>query len=125
MTGASLPLFDSPPAFDRAGLAARLQVLASENIWIGTSSWKYEGWLGQIYSRDRYITRGKFSQKKFESECIAEFAETFPTVCGDFSFYQFPTPDFWRKLFTTAPPQLKFALKVPEEVTVEIGRAHV
>ncbi len=120
----NLSLFEEPSSFDRAGLGQRLRDLARENIWVGTSSWKYEGWLGQIYSRDRYITRGKFSQKKFETECLAEFAEVFPTVCGDFSFYQFPTPDFWRKLFTTAPPQLKFALKVPEEVTVEIFPRH-
>ena len=55
---------------------------------------------------------------------MAEFAETFPIVCGDFSFYQFPTPEFWKKLFATAPPQLQFALKVPEEVTVEVFPRH-
>ena len=114
-----LPLFDPPPSFDKAAVARRLRTLADQDIWIGTSSWKYEGWLDQIYSRERYYTRGRFSQKRFEQECLAEFAQTFPIVCGDFSFYQFPTPEFWRKLFTAAPPQLKFALKVPEEVTVE------
>ena len=70
------------------------------------------------------MSRGKFSQKAFEAECLAEFAETFPIVCGDFSFYQFPTPEFWKKLFTSAPPQLQFALKVPEEVTVEVFPRH-
>ena len=35
----------------------------------------------------------------FEAECLREYAETFPTVCGDFAFYQFPTEEFWRKLF--------------------------
>ncbi len=115
-----LPLFDEPSKFDRAGLARRLRALAAdEGIWIGTSSWKYEGWLDQIYDRERYITRGRFSKKRFEAECLAEFAETFPTVCGDFSFYQFPPPEFWRKLFTTAPPALRIALKAPEEVTCE------
>lgn len=93
-------------------------------MWIGTSSWKYEGWIGQIYSRDRYVTRGRFSQKRFEAECLMEFAEVFPTVCGDFSFYQFPSPDFWRKLFTAAPPSLRIGLKVPEEVTVEVFPRH-
>src|SRR5450755_3928062 len=86
----TLPLFDPPSTFDRRSLAEHLTSLAQQNIWIGTSSWKYEGWLGQIYSRDRYLTRGRFSQKRFEAECLAEFAETFPIVCGDFSFYQFP-----------------------------------
>ena len=119
-----LPLFDAPSSFDQRGLAARLQSLAQENIWIGTSSWKYQGWLDQIYTRERYYTRNKFSKKRFEAECLAEYAETFPIVCGDFSFYQFPTPEYWQKLFTSAPPSLKFALKVPEEVTAEVFPVH-
>lgn len=115
----TLPLFDEPSKFDRAGLGVRLGKLAQEGIWIGTSSWKYEGWLGQIYDRERYVSRGKFSKKRFDAECLAEYAETFPVVCGDFSFYQFPPPEFWRKLFTTAPERLRIALKAPEEVTCE------
>lgn len=117
-----LPLFD--PQFDRNALAARLRELAGERILLGTSSWKYEGWLDQIYTRDRYRSRGKFSQKLFESESLVEYAETFPIVCGDFSFYQFPSPEYWRKLFSSAPPALKFALKVPEEVTCEVFPKH-
>ena len=119
-----LPLFDTPPEFDRVALAARLKALSDQNIWIGTSSWKYEGWLDQIYSRERYLSRGKFSKKRFEAECLAEFAETFPIVCGDFSFYQFPAPEYWHKLFASAPPSLKFALKAPEEVTAEVFPRH-
>jgi uncharacterized protein YecE (DUF72 family) len=120
----TLPLFDPPPSFDRAALSRRLRVLAAENVWIGTSSWKYEGWLDQIYSRDRYSTRGRFSKARFEAECLAEFAETFPIVCGDFSFYQFPTPQYWQKLFAAAPVSLHLALKVPEEVTAEVFPKH-
>jgi uncharacterized protein YecE (DUF72 family) len=119
-----LPLFDPPSNFDRQALAKQLAELAREDIWIGTSSWKYEGWVGQIYSRDRYMTRGRFSKKSFEAECLAEFAETFPIVCGDFSFYQFPAPEFWHKLFSSAPASLRFALKVPEEVTAEVFPKH-
>jgi len=120
----TLPLFDPPSSFDRAGLANRLRKLAHENIWIGTSSWKYPGWLDQIYTPERYQTRGKFSQKRFEAECLAEYAETFPIVCGDFSFYQFPSPEYWKKLFASAPPGLQFVLKVPEEVTCEVFPKH-
>jgi uncharacterized protein YecE (DUF72 family) len=120
----TLPLFDPPSDFDRQGLSAKLRRLADSGIWLGTSSWKYEGWLGQVYSEDRYLTRGRFSKKRFEAECLAEFAETFPIVCGDFSFYQFPAPEFWQKLFCSAPLTLKFALKVPEEVTVELFPRH-
>jgi uncharacterized protein YecE (DUF72 family) len=98
--------------------------LAQENIWIGGSSWKYEGWLGQIYTRERYTVRGRFSKKQFEATCLAEYAETFPAVCGDFSFYQFPSPEYWQKLFGAAPSTLKMALKVPEEVTAEVFPKH-
>lgn len=112
-------LFEEPSRIDRPRLNARLAALASQNIFIGTSSWKYEGWLGQIYTRDRYLTRGRFSQKRFQDECLAEYAETFPIVCGDFSFYQFPSEQYWRKLFGSAPAALQFAFKVPEDVTVK------
>jgi uncharacterized protein YecE (DUF72 family) len=118
------PLFAEPGGFDREGLAARLQRLAEERILIGGSSWKYEGWLGQIYSRDRYLTRGRYSKRVFESECLREYAETFPTVCGDFAFYQFPTEDFWRNLFGKTPQSFQFAFKVPEQITCKVFPVH-
>jgi uncharacterized protein YecE (DUF72 family) len=65
------------------------------------------------------MTRGRFSQKRFNDECLNEYAETFPIVCGDFSFYQFPSETYWSKLFGSAPPTLQFAFKAPEEVTVK------
>jgi uncharacterized protein YecE (DUF72 family) len=119
----SLPLFDEPPSFDRRKLASKLQDLASHGIFLGGSSWKYEGWMGQIYTPQRYYTRGRFSRKKFEEQCLSEYAETFPIVCGDFSFYQFPSPEFWSRMFTSAG-NLKFGLKVPEEVTIKSFPTH-
>jgi uncharacterized protein YecE (DUF72 family) len=124
MSGITGSLFEEPGGFDRAGLAQKLGDLASRQIYIGGSSWKYEGWLGQIYARDRYLSRGKFSRKAFEAECLREYAETFPTVCGDFAFYQFPSDEFWRKLFAQTPPGFKFAFKVPEQITCKVFPAH-
>jgi len=118
------PLFDDPGGFDREGLAAKLRALTAENIYIGGSSWKYEGWLGQIYSRERYLSRGKFSRKLFEAECLREYAETFPTVCGDFAFYQFPPVEFWNKLFRQTPETFRFAFKVPEQITCNVFPTH-
>ncbi len=118
------PLFEEPGGFDREGLAARLQALVREHIYIGGSSWKYEGWLGQIYTRERYFSRGRFSRKIFEAECLKEYAETFPAVCGDFAFYQFPTADFWRRLFHQTPEQFRFAFKVPEQITCRVFPMH-
>lgn len=117
-------LFDPTPAFDRARLAARLNELARRGVWIGTSSWKYPGWIGQIYTRERYLSRGRFSQRLFDATCLAEYAGTFPAVCGDFSFYQFPSADYWRRLFASAPATLRYAFKAPEEVTVKVFPGH-
>jgi uncharacterized protein YecE (DUF72 family) len=118
------PLFEQPGAFDRGALAARLRALAAQDIFIGGSSWKYEGWLGQVYSRERYLSRGRFSRRLFEAECLREYAETFPTVCGDFAFYQFPTGEFWRNLFARTPPGFRFAFKAPEQITCGVFPAH-
>ena len=120
----TLSLFGEPELEMKTRLRDKLAPLAQEGIHIGTSSWKYEGWLGQIYTPERYRVRGKLSQRKFEQECLAEYAETFSIVCGDFSFYQFPAADYWARLFQTAPPTLQFAFKVPEEVTVKYWPAH-
>lgn len=105
-------------------LREQLGKYGRRNIWIGTSSWIYEGWLGQIYAPERYTMRGRFSKKRFEQECLPEYAETFPIVCGDFAFYQFPTPEFWKRLFATSPQGLRFSFKVPEEVTAPAFPSH-
>jgi uncharacterized protein YecE (DUF72 family) len=120
------PLFDAeedlPP--QAARLAPKLSALAREGLYFGTSSWKYEGWLGSIYRPERYDRRGRFSRTRFEAGCLAEYAETFPVVCGDFAFYQFPRPEFWERLFQSTPPTLLFAFKVPEEITVARWPGH-
>ncbi|WP_051670654.1 DUF72 domain-containing protein [Bryobacter aggregatus] len=117
-------LFEIPEPQIRTRLRNKLRRLAEQEIFVGTSSWKYEGWMGSVYSEERYKTRGKLSRKKFEEQCIAEFAEVFPIVCGDFAFYQFPSQAFWQKLFQTAQPRLRWAFKVPEEVTCRQWPAH-
>src|SRR5262245_4356980 len=110
----TLPLFgaqdDLPP--QAARLAPMLRAPAEKGVLQGTSSWKYDGCLRTIDSPARYETREKFSKKKFEETCLAEYARTFPVVCGDFAFYQFPAPDYWRRLFEGTPASLSFAFKV-------------
>ena len=49
---------------------------------------------------------------------MQEYAETFSTVCGDFAFYQFPSPESWAKLFASVPSTFIFGFKVPEHITV-------
>jgi uncharacterized protein YecE (DUF72 family) len=120
----TLPLFEQPWEFERERLSAKLAALASQNIYIGTSSWKYEGWIGQIYFQSRYLVRGRFSQKRFQDECLNEYAVTFPIVCGDFTFYQFPSEMYWQRLFGSAPASLKYAFMAPEEITVKMFPIH-
>jgi len=119
-----LPLFEEPTSFDRERLHRRLAEAARAGVFIGTSSWKYEGWCGQIYTRERYATRGRFSERRFQAECLAEYATVFPIVCGDFTFYQFPSEQYWRRLFRSAPATLLYALKVPEDITVKLFPTH-
>jgi uncharacterized protein YecE (DUF72 family) len=45
-------------------------------------------------------------------------------VCGDFAFYQFPTSEFWARLFALTPEGFQFAFKVPEQITCKMFPAH-
>jgi len=107
----------SPP-FPREELKAGVAALAREGIFIGTSSWKYEGWLGMLYTPERYMTRGRISRAKFEKTCLAEYAEVFKTVCLDGGFYQFPTAKMLDGIFAQAPEDFRLAIKVTEDITV-------
>ncbi|MCP4590930.1 MAG: DUF72 domain-containing protein [bacterium] len=111
----------SPPGRMRPALAiklaGRLGGLAARGIRLGTSSWKYPGWVGQVYDPAGYQTRKRFSKPRFERECLAEYATVFPTVCGDFAFYRFPTAATWDRIFGQVPSGFQFSLKVPEDIT--------
>jgi uncharacterized protein YecE (DUF72 family) len=116
-------LFDFPES-ESAVLRSALSGLAGDRIYIGCSSWKYPGWLDQIYTRSNYSIRGRFSKKAFEAECLSEYAGIFPTVCGDFAFYQFPSESFWQRLFALTPEGFQFAFKVPEQITCKLFPSH-
>jgi uncharacterized protein YecE (DUF72 family) len=92
--------------------------LARSGIRIGTSSWKYEGWLDLIYERKRYHTRGKFSRARFNAHCLEEYAEVFPSVCVDGGFYQFPSEKYVTGLVGQVPSDFRFAFKVTKDITV-------
>jgi len=72
--------------FSREDLAPRATDLAAEGVYIGTSSWKYPGWLDQIYDSQCYEYRGKFALTLFNLECLWEYAEVFKTVCVDAAY---------------------------------------
>ena len=106
------------PLFDLSSLRARLADLAKRKVYVGTSSWKYQGWLGQIYTPSRYEYRGKVAATRFERDCLAEYAETFPTVCVDAAYYAFPTEKSLLELRAKVTSDFRFAFKVTDETTV-------
>lgn len=105
-------------------LAVPLNEFAEAHLYVGTSSWKYEGWLGSVYQSERYSSRGRFSKARFERECLREYAEVFHTVSGDFAFYQFPSASVWNSLFAQVPAGFRFAFKAPEEITTPAFPRH-
>ncbi len=111
------------PSTSRAlpkALAQETSFLAREkNLYLGTSSWKYEGWLGQIYEAERYLTRGKLSTRRFETECLEEYAGTFPTVCVDAGYYRFPSEKYLAGLCAQVPDHFRLSYKVTDEITVK------
>jgi len=113
----NLSLFGAEEWDLKRQLAARLNELAGVQLYVGTSSWKYEGWLGSVYQPERYSSRGRFSKARFERDCLTEYAEVFHTVSGDFAFYQFPSTSVWNRLFAQVPAGFRFAFKAPEEIT--------
>ena len=106
------------PAFDREDLAARLRTLAENRIYIGTSSWKYEGWLGMLYDRSNYENRGRFSKTRFEQECLHEYSRFFPSVCVDAGYYRFPDERYLERLMSQVPSNFLFTWKVTDEITL-------
>ena len=104
--------------FDRDQMKARAAGLAAQGVYIGTSSWKYEGWLGQLYTPGRYEYRGKVARTRFERDCLGEYGEVFKTVCVDAAYYAFPNDKHLRGLASQAPPDFLFGLKVTDEITL-------
>lgn len=110
----------STPAGLVGGLARETGRLARDaNLFLGTSSWKYEGWLGQIYDEQRYLTRGKLSHQRFETECLEEYAGVFPTVCVDAGYYRFPSEKYLANLCAQVPDHFRLSFKVTDEITVK------
>jgi len=110
------PRAGRPPARPASDYVARnrdrIRRWASRGIYFGTSSWKYPAWKGMVYTR-RYP-----SQKVFEQECLAEYAELFPTVCADFALYDFPDPDRMRILHDQTTEDFTVSLKVTDRITI-------
>ncbi len=104
--------------FDREPMKVKAAALAGQGVFIGTSSWKYEGWLNQLYTPARYEYRGKVATTRFERSCLAEYAEVFKTVCVDAAYYTFPSEKYLEGLVAQVPADFQFGFKVTDEITV-------
>ena len=99
-------------AFNRERMKVKAAELAAKGIFIGTSSWKYEGWFDQLYTPGRYEFRGKVAKTRFERECLAEYAEVFKTVSVDAAYYTFPSTRYLNGLANQVPDDFRFGFKV-------------
>ena len=67
-------------AFDREQIKKKVAALAAKGVFIGTSSWKYEGWLDRFYTPDRYEKQKQGANKKAEDAWFPGLAvEAAPT----------------------------------------------
>src|SRR5213075_1694794 len=105
--------------FDRSRMQTAASRLAARGVYIGTSSWKYPGWRGQLYDGERYVTRGKFSESRFNRDCLREYAEVFKTVCVDAAYYKFPDRRFLEGMVSQVPADFRFGFKVTDEITIK------
>ena len=105
--------------FDREKIKMKAAELAAKGVFVGTSSWKYDGWFGQLYTPERYDYRGKIAKTRFERNCLAEYAEVFKTVCVDAAYYTFPSQKYLEGLTAQVPPDFQFGFKVTDEITIK------
>jgi uncharacterized protein YecE (DUF72 family) len=106
-------------SFDREQMKVKAAELAARGVFIGTSSWKYEGWMGQLYTPSHYEYRGKMAKSRFERECLKEYADVFKTVCVDAAYYTFPRSESLRALADQVPDDFRFGLKVTDALTIK------
>jgi uncharacterized protein YecE (DUF72 family) len=93
--------------------------LAAKGVFVGTSSWKYEGWFGQLYTPANYEYRGKVAKTRFERDCLREYAEVFKTVSVDAAYYDFPRREYLQNLADAVPNNFRFGFKVTDAVTIK------
>jgi uncharacterized protein YecE (DUF72 family) len=84
----------------RAGEEAR------RTIWIGTSGWQYDSWRGRFYPRNLP-----------KSGWLAFYAERFPTVEVNNSFYRLPSDAAFERWRDGTPPGFLIAPKVSRYLT--------
>ena len=87
-------------------------------VRFGTSTWTYEGWQGQVYTR-------QYAKSTFARECLGEYCQyqykdepLFRTVGNDSTFYRPPTANQLRRYLNQIPEDFEMCFKVWEEITI-------
>jgi uncharacterized protein YecE (DUF72 family) len=75
-------------------------------FWVGTSGWHYSHWRGEFYPED-------LSPR----EWLSYYAQRFPTVELNASFYRQPKTSAWELWRKTAPRGFRFAVKASRFLT--------
>ena len=75
-------------------------------VLIGTQGWNYAGWVGPFYPEG---TRS--------ADMLTRYAEAFPTVEVDSTFYAIPPAKSVRGWAERSPDGFVFALKLPRDIT--------
>jgi uncharacterized protein YecE (DUF72 family) len=101
-----LDLFDDLPA----GEPARLQQPPPHGLplYLGTSSWSFDDWRGHLYPSDAKST-----------DYLTHYAQHFPVVEIDATFYRIPTPAMVDAWYRRTPQGFRFAAKIPQVITHE------
>lgn len=79
---------------------------AVRRYWLGCSGWAYDDWVGPFYAPGTP-----------PAEYLPRYARVFRTVEVDSSFYRAPPPSLVRRWADVTPPEFRFSLKVPRDVT--------
>ena len=90
----------------------KIRRLREQNIYFGTSSWKYPGWRNLVYRR-KYP-----SEKNFNDNCLEEYASAYPAVGVDHTFYNWPSEKGFDKYAAQTPEYFRFGLKTTERITI-------
>ena len=91
------------------GIAERVdRRLVIERIFLGIQGWNHPEWIGRIYAASIP-----------SSDWLREYAQRFPTVEVDDTFYGIPPEPMLRQWREAVPRDFSFALKVPQQITHE------
>ena len=75
-------------------------------IWVGTSGYNYPEWKGSFYPSDLP-----------QAKMLSYYAERFPTVEINYTFYRMPTEKLVGGWAAQVPSPYKLTLKAPRRIT--------